>query len=128
MGRNGRVRGRGGLEDLKVLDPQAVTEARNEEIALMERIGVWEVTAMDECRMMTGKEPISTRRVDVDKGRDGAVDVRSRLVARDFKVRGDGWEFDVYTSMPPRKRSGFCSGWPPQAAPSEETPGRAQSS
>ncbi len=39
--------------------------------------------------------------MDVDKGRDGAVDARSRLVARDFKVRGHGREFDAYASMPP---------------------------
>ena len=56
---------------------------------------------MDEHRKMTGRGPISTRWVDVDKGRDGAVDIRSRQVARDFKFRGDGREFEVYASMPP---------------------------
>ncbi len=67
----------------------------------MERIGVLEVATMGDCRMMTGKGPISTRWVDVAEGRDGAVDVRSRLVARDFNGRGDGREFDVCASMPP---------------------------
>jgi hypothetical protein len=49
----------------------------------------------------TGKKPVSTRWVDVDKGRDGAQDVGSRLLARDFKVRGGGREFEVFASMPP---------------------------
>ncbi len=66
----------------------------------MERIGMWEAATLKECWMKTGKGPISTRWVDVDKGRDGMVDVRSRLVAREFMVRGDGREFDVYASMP----------------------------
>ncbi len=49
MGRNGRVRGRGrqGLEDHEGLGVQAATEARNEEIAFMERIGMWDVATMD---------------------------------------------------------------------------------
>ena len=54
---------------------------------------------MDECLAKTGKPPISTRWVDVDKGRNGIVDIRSRLVARDFKIRGDGREFEVFFRM-----------------------------
>ena len=30
-----------------------MTEARSEEIAFMEQIGVWEAATMDECRKMT---------------------------------------------------------------------------
>ena len=52
----------------------------------MRGLGVWEAASWDECVQKTGKAPVSTRWVDVDKGRDGAVDVRSRLVARDFKT------------------------------------------
>ena len=44
---------------------------------------------------------MSTRWVDVDKGREGRLEIRSRLVARDFKVKGDGREFEVFAAMPP---------------------------
>ena len=67
----------------------------------MEGLKVWESASWDECIQRTGKAPVSTRWVDVDKGRDGMLDVRSRLVARGFKVRGDGREYDVFASMPP---------------------------
>ena len=46
----------GALEDHGGLDPRAVTEARSEEIAFLEQIGVWEAATMDECRKMTGRE------------------------------------------------------------------------
>ena len=67
----------------------------------MTNLGVWTKASFDECMEMTGRPPISTRWVDVDKGRNGVVDLRSRLVARDFKVRGDGREFEVFAAMPP---------------------------
>ena len=49
----------------------------------------------------TGKPPITTRWVDLDEGREGKVLVRSRLVARDFKVKGDERTFDVFAATPP---------------------------
>ena len=83
------------------LDFEAVSVARREEIDFMKRLGVWQDATMEECMEKTGKMPVSTRWVDVDKGRDGKSEIRSRLVARDFKVRGDSREFDVFASMPP---------------------------
>ncbi len=64
-----------------------------EEISLTKRVGVLVDATHDECVMKTGRPPISTRRVDVDKGRSGVVDIRSRLVARDAQVRVDCREF-----------------------------------
>ena len=49
----------------------------------------------------TGKAPITTKWVDVDKGRDGEVLIRSRLVARDFKNKNDERKFDVFAATPP---------------------------
>ena len=90
-----------GLEVQLKIDDEALQAARREEISFMEVLGVWEPSSWDECVRKTGRAPVSTRWVDVDKGRDGIKDVRSRLVARDFKVRGDRREFDVFASMPP---------------------------
>ena len=90
---------KGGLD--AALDPKLVARAREEEIRYMMRIRVWDESTWEECYRQTGKGPISARWVDVDKARDEVIDVRSRLCARDFKVRGDGREFDVFASMPP---------------------------
>lgn len=48
-----------------------------------------------------GRAPITTKWFDVDKGRDGDVLIRSRLVARDFKVKRDDRGFDVFAATPP---------------------------
>lgn len=65
----------------ELLDVKMVKEARNEEVKFMEGLGVWERSSLEECRRLTGKDPVSTRWVDIDKGRDREVEVRRRLVA-----------------------------------------------
>ena len=50
------------------LDKEAVAEARREEIEYMQRIGLYEKVVIDECLRMTGKPPISTKWVEVNKG------------------------------------------------------------
>ena len=82
-------------------DPESLREARNEEVQFMKKLGVWEPATWEECVQKTGRPPITTKWVDVDKGRDGEVLVRSRLVARDFKVKGDDRGFDVFAATPP---------------------------
>ena len=54
--------------------------------------------------LKTGKAPITTKWVDVDKGRDGEVLIRSRLVARDFKNKNDERNFDLFAPTPPLER------------------------
>ena len=83
------------------IDPKMSEAALRGKIAFTVNLGVWERATYEECKLNTGRGPVSTRWVDVDKGRNGEHDVRSRLVARDFKVRGDGREFDVFAAMPP---------------------------
>ena len=85
---------------LSVKDVQA---ARNEEVGYMNKRGIWVERSLEECWRKTGKAPISVRWVDTDKGLDGEVDVRSRLVARDFKGKGSGKdkEDSIYASTPP---------------------------
>ena len=64
------------------------------------RKGVYEKVPTQQCIEATGKLPTSVRRVDTNTGNENAPNVRSRLVARDFKVK-DGKEDDLYASMPP---------------------------
>ena len=80
---------------------EELQRARTEEVSFMKMLGVWEPSSLEECLQMTGRPPVSTRWVDVDKGREGRVEIRSRLVARDFKVKGDKREVDTFAAMPP---------------------------
>ena len=52
---------------------------------------------MTECWDKTGKAPVSVRWVDVRKG---SGEVRSRLVARDFKA-GEKGRDDLFAATPP---------------------------
>ena len=54
-----------------------------------------------ECLEMTGRPPISTRWVDVNKGSTESPSVRCRLVARDFKPKGEKDRSDIFAAMPP---------------------------
>ena len=85
----------------KHLDPELVRSARLEEIKFMEKIGLYEEATIEQCWEMTGKSPISTKWVDIDKGAIGSPDVRCRLVARDFKPRGERDREDLFAAMPP---------------------------
>jgi hypothetical protein len=70
---------------------------------------VWEPASWDACVRRTGRAPVSTRWVDIDRGWDGIKDIRSRLVARDFKDQGDRRDFDAFASMPPLEAKRLCS-------------------
>ena len=81
-----------------------VEAGRREEVAYMQKRVIWVETPIEECWRKTGKAPISVRWVDTEKEIDGQVDVRSRLVARDFKKgRGGGKEKEdsIFASTPP---------------------------
>ena len=83
---------------------EELQRARTEEVSFMKKLGVWEPSSLEECVQMTGRPPVSTRWVDVDKGREGRVETRSRLVARDFRVKGDTRELDTFAAMMEAKR------------------------
>ena len=89
-------------EDQKIF-AYNVEKARKEEVGYMLKGRVWVERPVEECWQKTGKAPVSVRWVDTDKGVDGWVDVRSRLVARDFKGKGGGKEKEdsLYASTPP---------------------------
>ncbi len=76
------------------LDPEQVKGARKEEVGYMESREIWSLSPISECWEKTGK--VSARWVDVWK----AVEVRSRLVARDFKG-GDKDRDDLFAATPP---------------------------
>ena len=51
-----------------------------------EKHRVYNTVPIKDCWDMTGKEPIGTRRVDINKGDIKQPDYRSRLVAKEIKT------------------------------------------
>ena len=66
----------------------------------MEERGIWVLRPIEECWQKTGKAPVSVRWVDTNKGTPEFVEVRSRLVARDFKG-ADKDRDDLFAETPP---------------------------
>ena len=63
------------------LDTGPAKEARAEEIREVHRMGVYIEVSLEECIRETGKAPVGTWWVDVNKGDAKNPKVRSRLVA-----------------------------------------------
>ena len=85
----------------KCLDLSKLREARQEEIDYMKLKGIWTEVDRDECHSKTGKKPVSVKWVDTNKGSDEVPVIRSRLVARDFREKGDKDRQDLFAATPP---------------------------
>ena len=81
------------------LDPELVRRARAEELTEFEKLGVWEEVPLSLCWEKTGRGPIGTRWVDVNKGDALHPDYRNRLVAQELKKHNPG--VDMFAAMPP---------------------------
>ena len=64
-----------------VLEPRLMREARQAEIAYFKSMNVYTKVPIAECWRETGRAPISTRWVDINKGDAICPNYRSRLVA-----------------------------------------------
>ena len=85
----------------EALPPHLVRAARREEIDFMLDWQVWEEVPLEECWRVTGKGPLGSRWVDVNKGDDAEPNVRSRFVAKEIAFYKDCL---LYTSPSPRDR------------------------
>ena len=63
--------------------------------------GIWAEVDRDESYSKTGKKPVSLKWVDMNKGSDEVPVIRSRLVARDFREKGDKDRHDLFAATPP---------------------------
>ena len=61
---------------------------------------IWSQVPIGMCWDLTGKGPTSVRWVDVNKAGEGGMEVRCRLVARDFKGNDKGRD-DLFAATPP---------------------------
>ena len=73
----------------EILEQEVVQMARKEEMDFMEKFGVYEDATIEECFAETGTVPLGTKWVDVNKGTAENPNMRCRLVARDFKPKGE---------------------------------------
>ena len=79
----------------------------------------WVPSSYWEALKRTGKPPIKTRFVDVDKGDLTSPDVRSRLVAKDFAFKKND---EFFAATPPSKLCAYSSRiWPPVAPEGRNT-------
>ena len=77
------------------LDAEKVRKARELELEFVDKKPIYIEADVDECWARTGKKPISTRWVDIDKG---GGEHRSRWVARDFKTEATT---EYFAATPP---------------------------
>lgn len=82
----------------KRLKAELVRRAREQEMNEFRKHGVFEKVDIQQCWGSTGKEPIGTRWVDINKGDEDNSDYRSRLVAQEIKQ--DKRE-DLFAATPP---------------------------
>jgi hypothetical protein len=68
------------------LDPQLVTAARTEEMSYVRKRRVYARVPISQCWAETGKGPVGTGWVDTNTGADEDPTVRSRWVAKEFKI------------------------------------------
>jgi hypothetical protein len=85
----------------KWLDLKLVREARMEEVGYMKDKGIWVEVDRNECFKNLGKQPVTVKWVDTNKGSDEAPAIRSRLVARDFRRKDDKDRQDLFAATPP---------------------------
>ena len=85
----------------KCLDLSQVREARQQELEYMKLKGIWAKVDRDESYSKTGKKPVSVKWVDTNKGSDEVPVIRSRLVARDIREKGDKDRQDLIAATLP---------------------------
>ena len=83
------------------IDPNLVARARQEEMAFVRKTPVYKKVDRRVANEK-GCKIIKVRWVDTNKGTEECPNVRSRLVAQEFKGKGGGIsDFELYSAMPP---------------------------
>jgi hypothetical protein len=86
----------------EALDSSLVHAAMKEDIDYMKtKIDLYKEVPIATALEASGRLPVSVKWVVVNKGTAEVPDVRCRLVARDFKPKGDGDREDLFAAMPP---------------------------
>ena len=80
------------------LPPELCRAARATELDYFLEKEVWTIRKVSEALRRTGKPPITVRWVEVNKGDDLCPKIRSRLVAREIRLKG---EEAIFAPTPP---------------------------
>lgn len=80
------------------LDPKMIKKARQEEVDYVRTMRLYTKVPIKECIAQTGKQPIATRWVDVNKQDATNPLYRSRLVGKEFNTYND---MSLYAATPP---------------------------
>ena len=81
----------------KPLIPSLVREARGEEKGKFSQHNVYTEVPISECVAVTGKQPIGSKWIDINKGDDALPNYRSRLVAKEIRR---GPNEDMFAATP----------------------------
>ena len=81
------------------LDPTLTLKARAEEMDQFRKHEVYEKVKEEVCWAVTGKAPIGTRWIDINKGDEVNPEYRSRLVAQQVKYNSK--EKNIFAATPP---------------------------
>ena len=97
----------------KLLDKRRAIEARAKEIEYFRKMQVYTKVPIDECWQKTGKAPIRTGWVEINKGDERVPNYRARLVGKEIKR--DKRE-DLFAATPPLESLRFLlsdavTGW-----------------
>jgi hypothetical protein len=90
----------------EVLPTKLVMEARQEELEFFKEKKVWKFVLITEAIRVTGKQPISVRWIDINKGDGDTMQIRSRLVAREMANRKSD---EFFSATPPLEAKECCS-------------------
>ena len=82
----------------EALETSKVNAARMEELDYAKRYNVWTLAPVKECWERTGKAPIGSRWIDIDKGDANAPNYRSRLVIQEVRSAGTD---AIFAATPP---------------------------
>ena len=86
----------------KPLDAPMVRAAREDELAELKRLEVYDTVDLEECWRLTGRAPVTARWIDTNKGDDAKPKYRSRFVAREIRgLYGGGDREDLFAATPP---------------------------
>ena len=80
------------------LDQAAVLSARREEIAYYKEMKAFTKVPISQCVARTGRRPIGVRWIDINKGDQYNINIRSRLVAKEFNNKKCD---DLFAGTPP---------------------------
>ena len=82
----------------QTLDPVKVKDTRQDDMKGIRKHTLYTKVPIKECWDITGKEPIGTRWVDINKGDEHNPEYRSRLVAQEIH---NNTRDDLFAATPP---------------------------